>query len=290
VSWRLVLWLVPVHDTPSNGWGALALNQIWYLRDYLWFVLASPLALWLFRRHPLPTLLAPYAVLAVVELRYPSAPTPLRDFGLYCGSWLLGFAHHDGMLRRLSGRILVPLAAALGTLAAVWIFTHPGPRGYDLNDIRLGNSLWSAGFTLLLPRAPAKAPWVDGNALLSRAVTVVNRRALTVYLWHMPIVIGLTAIVLRAGRDPATGGGIAVRLAATAGLVTLAVALFGWVEDLASRRRPVLLPAGEHPVPTRPAPASPPVRAAIPAQRAVPDLTADCGTAPALTSYPVTAD
>jgi peptidoglycan/LPS O-acetylase OafA/YrhL len=172
----------------------------------------------------------------------------VRDFGLYFGAWLLGFAHHDGLLRRLPRRHLMVIAVTLGGLGAAWIFTHPGPRGYDLNDIHLGNALWSAGFTLLLlGLAPASALWVDRAALLSRAVTVLNRRALTIYLWHMPIVIGVNAVAVAAGLGRDSVAGLTVRLVVVAALVVLAVALFGWVEDVAARRRPTLLPAGPAP-------------------------------------------
>jgi len=82
VSWRLLLWVVPLADPPTNAWGALALSAIWYLRDCLWFILVSPVAWWLFRRYPLPTLLAPYALLIVVEFGFLTAPLVLRDFGL----------------------------------------------------------------------------------------------------------------------------------------------------------------------------------------------------------------
>ncbi|MFC7545372.1 acyltransferase [Plantactinospora sp. GCM10030261] len=245
VNWRLALWLVPVADPPSNGWGALATSTIWYLRDYLWFVLASPVALWLFRRWPVPTLLAPYVLLVVVEFGYPSAPSALRAFGLYFGAWLLGFAHHDGMLHRMSRRVLVPVALALAAGGLGWIYTHPGPRGFDLNDIPLGNGLWSAGFILLtLGLAPTSAAWVDRSAWFGRVVTVVNRRALTVYLWHMPIVIGLAMVAVRLGWDLNTWPGAIRQLSLVVALVILAVLLFGWVEDLAAQRRPALLPGG----------------------------------------------
>ncbi|HEX5540597.1 MAG TPA: acyltransferase [Micromonospora sp.] len=244
VSWRLLRWLLPVASPPSDSWGSTMTGPVWYLRDYLWFVLASPLALWLFRRWPIPTVLAPYLLLVVVELRVPDAPLVLREFGLYFGAWLLGFAHHDGMLRRMARRMLLPLAGVLATLGGAWIFTHPGSNGYDLNGIRLGNGLWSAAFILLLlGLAPAGAAWVDRYAPLSRAVTLLNRRALTVYLWHMPIVVGLAMLTGAPGwkLDPV---GLTVRLAVVAALIAVVIALFGWVEDLAARRRPELLPAG----------------------------------------------
>ncbi|WP_319462974.1 acyltransferase [Micromonospora sp. RTP1Z1] len=243
---KVLLWLLPVSDPPANGWGAVALSVIWYLRDYLWFVLASPLALWLFRRAPLPTLLAPYALLAVIEFGVlPAAPTVLREFGLYFGAWLLGFAHHDGLLRRLGNRVLVPAALALGAAGLTWILTHPGPRGYDLNDIHLGNALWSAAFVLVaIGRAPTGVTWVDRNALLGRAVTVLNSRALTIYLWHMPLVVALTPLVDVVGWSHQDPVGLAVRVVLVFALVGLVAGLVGWVEDVAARRAPELLPGG----------------------------------------------
>ncbi|MEH0936905.1 acyltransferase family protein [Micromonospora psammae] len=288
---KVLLWLFPVADPPANHWGALALSPIWYLRDYLWFVLVSPVALWLFRRAPLPTLVAPYALLAAIEVGLlPAAGTVPRHFGLYLGAWLLGFAHHDGLLRRLANRTLVPAALLLGGAGLGWILTHPGPRGYDLNDIPLGNALWSAAVILVvIGRAPATAAWVDRNALFGRLVTVVNRRALTVYLWHMPFVVALTPLVGLVGWSPRDPVGLAVRVVlvfALAGVVTL---LVGWVEDVAARRRPELVPGGRRPatprpdgVPVSPAPAGLTVRAAavVPARRSPETTTVEISAGP----------
>ncbi|MFF0177089.1 acyltransferase family protein [Micromonospora profundi] len=246
LSPRVLLWLFPIADPPANNWGALALSVIWYLRDYLWFVLASPIAFWLFRKAPLPTLLAPYLLLLAIEAGIYQAPSPvLREFGLYFGAWMLGFAHQAGMLRRLAGRILYPLASVLALAGGAWLVTHPGPRGYDLNDNHLGNALWSAAFILIaLGRGPAGMAWLERSRLADRAVTVVNRRALTIYLWHMPFVVALTPLVDVVGWSHQDPLGLAIRVLLVfvlVGLVTLAV---GWVEDVAARRRPELIPAG----------------------------------------------
>ena len=134
--------------------------------------------------------------------------------------------------------LLISLAAVLGALGAAWFLTHPGPRGYDLNDILLGDGLWSAGAVLIvLGFAPAATAWIDRRARVSAAITLLNRRALTVYLWHQPAVVAVAFVMAALG---ATGDGwLAVQLAVVAGLVALAVAAFGWVEDLAALRRPV---------------------------------------------------
>ncbi|MFI9643803.1 acyltransferase [Micromonospora sp. NPDC051925] len=257
---RVLLWLFPIADPAANYWGALALSPIWYLRDYLWFVLASPVALWLFRRAPLPTLAAPYLLLVAIEVGLLTTTSAvLRDFGLYFGAWLLGFAHHDGLLRRLAGRVLAAVALLLAGVGATWIVTHPGPRGHDLNDIPLGNALWSAAFILVvIGRAPAAAAWVDRNRIFSRLVTMVNRRALTVYLWHMPFVVALTPLVGLVGWSPRDPWGLAIRVVLVFLLVGVVTLLVGWVEDVAARRRPELVPGGRPPrpatVPTGPSP------------------------------------
>ncbi|MEU8047748.1 acyltransferase family protein [Micromonospora echinofusca] len=251
LSPKVLLWIFPIADPPANGWGAIALSVIWYLRDYLWFVLASPVALWLFRRAPVPTLVAPYALLAAAELGLlPALPVALRHFGLYFGAWLLGFAHQAGMLRRLANRVLVPIALALAVAGAAWIVTHPGPRGYDLNDNPLGNALWSAAFVLvLLGRGSASAPWVDRSAAFGRVVTVFNRRALTVYLWHMPFVVALTPLVDVVGWSHQDPVGLAIRVVLVFALVAAVTALVGWVEDVAARRPPELVPGRARPAP-----------------------------------------
>ncbi|MER7444689.1 acyltransferase family protein [Micromonospora avicenniae] len=269
---RVLLWLFPVSDPPANGWGALALSPIWYLRDYLWFVFASPIALWLFRRAPLPTLLTPYVLLVVIESGiWPDAPGPFREFGLYFGAWMLGFAHHAGMLRRLANRVLVPAVLLLAAAGGAWILTHPGPRGFDLNDNHLGNALWSLAFILVvLGRGPSGAAWVDRNAVFGRVVTVLNRRALTIYLWHMPFVVGLTPLFDGVGWSHEDPRGLAIRVVlvfALVGVVTLAV---GWVEDIAARRRPELLPGGRRTA-TRTGPPSSSTGNRVPAQRGAPE-------------------
>ncbi|MFI6260343.1 acyltransferase [Micromonospora zamorensis] len=245
MSPRVLLWLFPIADPPANNWGALALSIIWYLRDYLWFVLASPVAFWLFRRAPLLTLLAPYLLLVAIEVGIYPAPPVLREFGLYFGAWMLGFAHHAGMLRRLAGRVLYPVALALAVTGGAWIVGHPGPRGYDLNDNHLGNALWSAAFILVvLGRAPAGVAWLGRSRLADRAVTVVNRRALTIYLWHMPFVVALTPLVDVVGWSHQDPVGLAIRVVLVFALVGVVTLAFGWVEDVAARRRPELIPGG----------------------------------------------
>ncbi|MGC9667721.1 acyltransferase family protein [Planosporangium sp. 12N6] len=248
LDWSVLWWLVPLHDPPADAWGSATLGMIWYLRQYLWFVLASPLALPAFRRWPVGCLLAPLALLVALSLTGTRAPGPVADLALYGDCWLLGFAHHDGVLRRLRRSTLLVAAGALAAAGGGWILTHPGPRGYDLNDIPLGNALWSAAFLLVLlgPAAPV-ATRVPHRA--ARLLTALNSRAMTVYLWHQTA-IGVVAVAAGHWRiDLARPAGRLFLLAAVGTLLVLAVASFGWVEDVAAGRPPALLPTGERPVP-----------------------------------------
>ena len=292
-EWQVLLWAFPLADPPAQGFWLEGLAAMWYLRDFLWLVLLSPLLLPLFRRFPLTTLALPYAALVLITVTGATTHVIARDLALYGGAWLLGFAHHDGLLARrpvtsASRRLFAPwarLSAPLSRLvpapavshssagsealargaalagyrwwivgvlaasAAAWAVTHPGPRGYDLNDIPLANALWSAAFILVaLSVSPRVAP--------RRILTVLNARALTIYLWHVPLIIIVVRFAEASGLPVHGWVGISWRLAVVSVLLAIVVMLVGWVEDISAGRRPSLLPGATRRVaPVSPAPA-----------------------------------
>jgi peptidoglycan/LPS O-acetylase OafA/YrhL len=236
-DWNFLLWGFPLEDPPATGYWMEALSATWYLRDFLWLVLLSPIALPVFRRFPIPTLLLPYAGLIVITLAGLHPHPVLHDLALYGGPWLLGFAHHDRMLR---GRAQLWVAFALAVTAAFWVAAHPGPRFYDLNDIPLGNALWSAAFVLVVLRFSV-------HIRPRRLLTVLNARALTIYLWHVPILVAVDRLALARGWPILTTAGIGWRIPVVFALVAGAVLVVGWVEDLAAGRRAALIPGGRLP-------------------------------------------
>jgi peptidoglycan/LPS O-acetylase OafA/YrhL len=242
-DWNFLLWGFPLEDPPATGYWMEALSATWYLRDFLWLVLLSPIILPVFRRFPIPTLLIPYAGLIVITFAGLHLHPVLHDLALYSGPWLLGFAHHDKMLR---GRGQLWVAFALAVTAAFWVAAHPGPRFYDLNDIPLGNGLWSAAFVLVVLRF---SPSIGSH----RALTVLNARALTIYLWHVPILVAVDHLALARGWPLLDAAGVAWRLPVVFALVGVAVLAAGWVEDLAAGRRAELIPGGRQQVVSRPA-------------------------------------
>jgi peptidoglycan/LPS O-acetylase OafA/YrhL len=243
---HLLFWVIPLGDPPGNSWGEPLWEVLWYLRAYLWFVLASPLLYAAYRRAPWVTLGTPLAALAALMVTGFRLPDPadgiMWDFVTYAACWIAGFAHQDGRLRRLSLAVHLPLVAVLGTTGGLWLLTHPAEDGFDLNEVPVARALWSLAFVLIALRWQPKLAWLDRIRPLDAAVRLINARAVTVYLWHYPLIsvalLLLTPLALTYG----TPAYFAVLLLLELVLVSAAVAAFGWVEDLAARRRPALWP------------------------------------------------
>ena len=241
---ELALWLFPIVDPPGSDWAAQVNDPLWYVRTYLWFVLLSPLALWAYRRWPVGTLLAPLALVAAIAVgpldvdRLGLGGPALLDLATYGACWVLGFAHRAGAIKRMPLPALFGLAGGAMLLGAAWTLVHPDETaGYDLNEIVPGQALYSVGAVLLLLRPAPSMRWLDRTPVLGGLVTLLNARAVTVYLWHE------IALVLAVPVDDRLGLESTWALFGTAWvLIGVAVLLVGWVEDVAAGRRPRLLP------------------------------------------------
>ncbi|MFJ8188252.1 acyltransferase [Streptomyces sp. NPDC096094] len=258
-GWQIVFWVVPVGDPPGSAWGEQAWEVLWYLRTYLWLVLLSPLLLRVFRLAPVPVLLLSLA--PIVVLQYVRQPpdnrlgTGLLDLATYLFCWLLGFAHRDGVLGRLKPAAVVALSIAALAYGGWYAFAHRAEYGtYDLDDSPLAQAFWSAGF--VTPLMYAKARFGTGFAGLTRLrplrwparlVGVLNARAVTVYLWHEIALVAAVPLIDRFWEVPAFEAYLPLGsqwflLGVGWALIAAFVLLFGWVEDVAARKRPRLLP------------------------------------------------
>ncbi|WP_251142047.1 acyltransferase [Streptomyces sp. McG2] len=268
---KLFNYLVPVGAPPypwsigdasgllEQTWAVQAAGPLWYLRAYLWFVLASPLLLWAFRRAPWPTMLAPLALTAVVGTGLVKIPGELgnavTDFTVYAGCWMLGFAHQQGLLREIPRYLAVSLSSLVMAFGLWWASGHLGPDGWDLNDIPLAQATWSFGFvTLLLLYSPSWQTLPGRLAKWDPLITLSNNRAVTIYLWHNLLIMATVPLIdllyrLPLMDDPQWGNALSttyslwmfVLVWPLIGLMVLAV---GWVEDLAAKRPPRLWPDG----------------------------------------------
>lgn len=243
----------------EDTWAVEAAGVLWYLRAYLWFVVASPFLLWAFRRAPWVTALAPLALTAVLGTGLVTIPgetgNAVTDFTVYGGCWILGFAHHEGMLVKVPRYIAISCSALMMGFALWWASGHLGPDGWDLNDIPLADALWSFGFVvILLQYSPSWKELPGRLARWDKLVTLSNNRAVTIYLWHNTLIMATVPILDQLYNLPfMDNDGATAALDSTYTLwmfvlvwplIGLTILAFGWIEDIAAQRSPRLWPNG----------------------------------------------
>lgn len=262
---RLLLWFIPIGDPPfpetigsdaglaEATWGMQAADILWYIRAYFWFVLLSPLLLRLFRLLPWPTLLAPLGVLyllnaGALEL-HGQVESVVWDFCTFASCWILGFALHDGLLRRIPWPVVFLGGAALMALGFLWASNHLDEGGWDLGMMPMAQALWCLGFTAMLLRiSPSWSSFPRALRLLDKPVGLINNRAITIYLWHCLVLMALVPFIDTLGQIESISANVPwlytpwmqfILVWPLLGVVLIAV---GWVEDVAARRPPRMWP------------------------------------------------
>ncbi|MER5440689.1 acyltransferase [Streptomyces sp. NPDC002790] len=242
----------------ETTWAEQGIGPLWYLRAYLWFVLASPLLLKAFRKLPWATLCAPLALTAVIGTGLVEIPgrtgEAVTDFAVYGSCWVLGFAHQEGVLQKVPRYAAVSCAAMLMGFGLWWASGHLSEEGWDLNEIPLAQAAWSLGFVvILLQYAPSWQKLPGRLARWDRLVTLANNRAVTIYLWHNLLIMATFPLVDLLYQLPFMDDRLSSALDTTYmlwsfvlvwPLVALAIVSTGWVEDLAAKRAPRLWPDG----------------------------------------------
>jgi len=222
---RLLLWVLPVGDPPGSDLGIDAWEPLWYIRAYVWFVLLSPALFAFYRRTGWLAVASPILLLGLLDVTGFSLPdtadAALWDFVTYGACWVAGFAHHDGRLARLKPWLAVPLAVGLGAAALYWLQGHQGEDPWDLNDVSESQALWSLAFVLLALRWQPSMAWLGRKRPLDSLVTVLNARAVTVYLapriaiaavW--PVSVSTIGNPMRIGGSPSSPPSIIIPLVA----------------------------------------------------------------------------
>ncbi|MFJ8711647.1 acyltransferase family protein [Streptomyces violaceus] len=267
---HLTFWIVPLSDPPyaeglpgvhgfiGEDWAAELAGPLWYIRAYLWFVLLSPLLLKALRALPVVTLLAPIALAVAFEQSYLALPgerfpSALTDFSTFGACWILGMAHQEGILKRLP-RYIVPSVAPVIALAGLWYALHHGfGPGNDLDSMPLAQALWSFGTVfLLLHISPSWSEWPPRLRRWAGPITLLNSRAVTIYLWHNTCILiaatqwdRLWSVTVLEQNVPGLLESPWPVLVLVWVLLGGCVLAFGWVEDLAAKQRPRLWPRSE---------------------------------------------
>ncbi|MGR4850249.1 acyltransferase family protein [Streptomyces sp. LARHCF252] len=267
---HVTFWIVPLSDPPyaeglpgvhgfiGEDWAAELAGPLWYIRAYLWFVLLSPLLLKALRALPVVTLLAPIALAVAFEHSYLALPgerfpSALTDFSTFGACWILGMAHQEGILKRLP-RYIVPSVAPVIALAGLWYALHHDfGTGNDLDSMPLAQALWSFGTVfLLLHISPSWSEWPPRLRRWAGPITLLNSRAVTIYLWHNTCILiaatqwdRLWSVTVLEQNVPGLLESPWPVLVLVWVLLGGCVLAFGWVEDLAAKQKPRLWPRSE---------------------------------------------
>lgn len=179
-------------------------QPLWFLAVYVGLSALVPLMV---RAHERARVLTPLALLAaVVAVDVVRLSTGIEAIGLanLLLVWLLvqqlGFHLADGGLDGLARSSLWGIAG--GALALLAVLTVVGPYPVDmyenLNPPTVGLVVLGVAqlalFQLARPRIRA---WVE-RADASRTIAALGERAMTVYLWHMPMLVALAGVLLVA--------------------------------------------------------------------------------------------
>jgi peptidoglycan/LPS O-acetylase OafA/YrhL len=187
-----------------------ALIPTWFLAIYIVVVILAPAAYRFWRRYGFASFLVFAAGAALTDLAFFEAEMHWLGWTNYFWVWLavhhLGFAWRDDRLGRVTKRLLF---SATG-FAALWLLTSQGPYPLAMvgsPDPGLSNTLppkitllalgiFQFGLLLSLEEPMRRA--LKGLRLWT-ATVLINSMIMTVYLWHITVMVIFAALLYLAG-------------------------------------------------------------------------------------------
>lgn len=185
---------------------------LWFLAAYLLVQCLVPWLAELHERAPWRTLAALAAAVVVVDVA--RLVTGSRELGLlnvvFVGGFVqqLGFWYADGWYGRRTRLHLAALAA--GAYALAWLGVAAGWHApnmlANLDPPTVSLMLLGVAQLCLLTLFKPALARLMASRVAQAAVSFVSARAMTLYLWHMPVILaiaGLSLLVPDAAPDPA---------------------------------------------------------------------------------------
>ncbi|GIT80363.1 acyltransferase [Leifsonia sp. LS1] len=180
-------------------------QPLWFLGVYVLCTVGVPPMVALHRRAPVLGLLAPVALALAVDVVRVSTGVTGVGFANLVFVWLavqqLGFWLADGRVGALRPRTLLLVAAGAAALLAgvcatgFWSFDMLANLNPPVSALVLLGAIQLALFAIVAPalRSAATRPGVEA------VVAWISARPMTVYLWHMPVLIVLAGALLVSG-------------------------------------------------------------------------------------------
>jgi peptidoglycan/LPS O-acetylase OafA/YrhL len=176
-------------------------QPLWFLGVYLLCTALVPLMTAAHRAAPRLSVLALAAVVVGVDAARLSSGIEALGFANLLFVWLLlqqlGFALAEGRVPTNRRTLLAVAAVALGTLAALCV---NGVYSFDLfdnlNPPTAALVLLGVAQLCLFQLARPALRRLHGIRGIATAVTAIGARAMTIYSWHMLVLIGLAGVLL----------------------------------------------------------------------------------------------
>lgn len=173
---------------------------LWFLAAYLAAQLNIPLLARFHSRAPWLTVAVLAALVVAVDcLR---GALPMLAYAnlvfLWCAVQQLGFLMADGHLARLtrSGLVGLILAANLLLGLVTGLGLYSGNMLVNLNPPNLCLLLLGVSHAAALQLFRPGLSWVSGLGWVRAVVMVAGRRSMTVYLWHLPLLVAMSGLLL----------------------------------------------------------------------------------------------
>jgi surface polysaccharide O-acyltransferase-like enzyme len=206
--------LIGIDPKLLGGIAAGAGAPLWFLAAYALCQAFIPLMVRCHERAPRLTLLALLVGVVLIDsLRYTTGVTAIGLANLFF-VWLLiqqiGFWYADGWFaRRAWWQLLLVAAAAYGSLVPLTtIFPYHVSMLDDLNPPTLPLVALALGQACLLRLLKPVLSALMRTRPAKTIVFLVGSRLMTVYLWHLPLIIalsGLALVIPGASPEPGTG-------------------------------------------------------------------------------------
>jgi fucose 4-O-acetylase-like acetyltransferase len=173
---------------------------LWFLAAYLAAQLNIPLLARFHARAPWLTFAALAALVVTVDCLRGALPLLAHAnlVFLWCSVQQLGFLMADGHFARLSRSGLVGLIVAANLLlgAVTGLGLYRGNMLVNLNPPNLCLLLLAVSQAAALQLFRPGLRWVSAVRWVRAAVAIAGRRSMTVYLWHLPLLVAMSGLVL----------------------------------------------------------------------------------------------
>jgi hypothetical protein len=197
------LWaalLLGVHPQVIQLMTTGAAMPLWFLAAYLTAQLSIPIMARLHRLAPMLTFTALISLIITVDSLRGTVPALafINMVFVWCAVQQLGFFMADGYFQQRSRTWLVAVIVGsnlvLGVVTGLGIY--PGNMVVNINPPNLCLLLLGISQTATLQLLRTAIPRLASLGWIRSVIAVAGRRAMTVYLWHLPVLVAMSGLLL----------------------------------------------------------------------------------------------